>query len=137
MTDDLSIEERKKKLIAQGAAFRARVVDAKNDAHASLDPDRFVKGALNHIIDTAMAAFRNGSAVHAISEHLPAILPSILPTILPLFVSGVSAFSKRSALIKPVLRSAMIAGAAAAVVMLFFRKKKRPSPATPPAAPHP
>lgn len=120
MHDNLPIEERKKKLIAQGAAFRAQVILAKNNAHASLHPDRFVKGALNHITGMAMAAFKNGSAAHAVGMNLPEILP--------LVVTGISALSKRS-LLKPVLRGAVIAGTVAAIAMLVLNRKKRASAA--------
>lgn len=114
--DLISIEERKKSLIAQGAAFRAQVIHAKHGAHAGLRPDALAKGAIDHIAAAAIAAFKNGSAARIAGVNLP--------TVLPLLVTGISALSKRS-LLKPVMRAVAIAGVAGAVAMLVLKKKKR------------
>jgi hypothetical protein len=113
--DAISIEQRKKELIAQGVAFRARVIHAKNGVHAGLRPDTLSKDALHHIAMAVTAAFKNGSAARIAGANLS--------TVLPLVMTGISALSKRS-LIKPVLRGVVVAGAAAAVAMLVFKKKK-------------
>jgi hypothetical protein len=113
--DAISTEERKKELIAQGAAFRTQLIDAKNGVHAGLRPDTLSKGAMNHIAMAVIDAFKNGSAARIAGANLS--------TVLPLVVTGISALSK-SSLLKPVMRGVVIAGAAAAVAMLVLKKKK-------------
>jgi hypothetical protein len=109
--DPNSIEERKKKLIAQGGAFRAQVIDAKQDVHAGLRPDSLLKGTFSHIA----ATLRN--------RHVVQIAGANLSTVLPLLVSGISALSKGS-LKKPVMRAVVIAGVAGAIATLLIAKKK-------------
>lgn len=108
--------DRKKQLIAQGAIYRAEVILARQAAKESLRPASLARSALQPIALAAFAAFKRRSV---------AGLPGInLRTLLPLFVSGVSALSKRKPLLKTIMRGAVIAGVAAGVVALISRKKK-------------
>src|SRR4051812_14053921 len=114
-TTPASLAQRKEKLIAQGAAFRAQVIHSKDGVQASLRPESLAKQAIDHVMTTAMAALRNGSAARMAGIDLP--------TLLPLVTAAWSALSKRS-LPKPVIRAAVILAAAGAVGMLVLKMKK-------------
>jgi hypothetical protein len=116
LNEPVSPEQRKQKLIAQGEAFRAQVIQAKYDAHEGLHPESLARGAIDHITTVAIAAFRNGGAAR--------IAGLSLPTILPLLASGVSTLSRRR-LLKPIMGTVLAAGVAGAAGMLIFKMKKR------------
>lgn len=110
--DVISIDERKKKLVAQGVAFRARVIYAKNNVHAGLRPDALMMGSLSHIAESAKAVLGNRHVVDVAGAKL-----------LPLLVSGISVLSKGS-LRKPVMRVVVVSCVAAAIATLLLMKKK-------------
>jgi hypothetical protein len=116
MNETISPEQRKRTLIAQGEAFRAQVIQAKYDAHAGLHPESIARGAIDHVTTAAIAAFKNGGAAR--------IAGLSLPTVLPLLASGVSALSGRR-LLKPIVRTVVVAGVAGAAAMLVLKRKKR------------
>jgi hypothetical protein len=113
----LPVADRKKMLIAQGAVFRAEIMNAKEITHASLRPDSLAKGALNHIALAALAAIKGRSG--------PSIAGINLQSILPLLLSGISLLSKNSSL-KPAMRGMLAVGAAGAGIAaaLVWKRKK-------------
>jgi hypothetical protein len=115
-TAPASAAERKKKLIAQGAAFRAQIIHSRNGAQEGLRPDALAREAVSYLTATAFAALKNGG-VARIAAGID------LQTILPLVAAGVSALSKRS-LLKPAITGIVALGAAAAVAALVFKRKK-------------
>lgn len=102
-----SLAERKKKLVAQGASFRAAVSDSKHAVKANLRPATLAKSALSHIAMSALSVFKNRKGIG----------------LLPILAGGVSALSKR-ALLKPVLGGALILGAVGAAATYISKKKK-------------
>jgi hypothetical protein len=113
----LSVADRKKMLIAQGAVFRAEIMASKEIAHASLHPDSLAKGAINHIMLAALGAFKSRSG--------PSIAGISLQTVMPLLLSGMSMLSKNSRL-KPMMRAALAVGAAGIAAALVWKRKKAP-----------
>lgn len=114
----LSPAERKKELIAQGAAFRAGILHSRRGVHASLQPEALASGAFNRIISTVSAVFQSEKGeddAHGAGVDLQAILPLLL--------GGVSALSKMRSL-KPVLGGALILGVAGTVAAFVLKSKK-------------
>ena len=109
-------EDRKKQLIAQGAVYRAEVLLAREAAEASLRPDTLARSIMHQAAVAVLAAFRGGK---------DAGLPGVnLQTLLPIVMGGISALSKRKALLKTIVRGTALAGTAAGVVALVAKKKK-------------
>lgn len=112
--------DRKRQLIAEGRVWRTEVLHSKEIVREGLRPDSMARRVLSQVAVAGLAALRAKGGIGG--------LPGIsLGTILPLVVSGVSALSKRKALIRPALRGAAIAGAAAAVAAFLFRRRKKPA----------
>jgi hypothetical protein len=109
--------ERKQKLIAQGASYRAGVVHAKDCVNAGLRPDALAKWLVARIAGVLGAAVKGS---HAAVGAAPAGLD--LQTVLPLLASAAAALSKTS-LPKPVTRGAAILGVIGAVAATLLKKK--------------
>jgi hypothetical protein len=123
--DPASLAERKRQLIAQGAAFRARVMQSKENARAGLRPDVLAKGAVGLAFPAMLAMFKRKSgaphAAHATAASSPGAGLD-LRTILPLVITAATALSKKR-LPKPVLRGALLLGAVGAVAALVVHMK--------------
>ena len=116
----LNRTDRKKQLIAEGAVYRAEVMFAKQAVQSSLRPETIARNALHHAILVGMAALKTRNI---------AGLPGVnLQSLLPVAMSGISALSKNKALVKVVLRGAVIAGSVAGIVRMLSRKKKSDAP---------
>lgn len=111
----LTVADRKKILVAQGALFRSEIIDAKEAARVSLHPDNLAKGALHRLMHAAVTAFA--------SRTIPGIAGLDWETILPLVISGVSVLSKTPAR-KKLMRGALVLGAAGVVASLVLNRKK-------------
>lgn len=111
----MNTADRKKQLIAQGRVYRAEVVVAKEEVRSGMRPDSMATAALNQVALIALAAFRNKVGGAGIN----------LAALLPLAASGVSALSKKKAVLKPVLRGVLVASAVAAAVALVVKKKRQ------------
>ena len=111
----MNTADRKKQLIAQGRVHRAEVVVAKEEVRSGMRPHSMASAALNQVALIALAAFRNRVSGAGIN----------LAALLPLAASGVSALSKKKAVLKPVLRGVLVAGTLAAAVALVTKKKKQ------------
>jgi hypothetical protein len=110
-----SLAGRKKELIAQGAAFRAGIINSTKGVHASLRPELLGKSVVSHLLAVAFAAFKKGGA--------PDIAGLNLQALMPLVVAGVSALSKKP-LLKPVMRGALILGVTGAVAALMVKRAR-------------
>ena len=111
----LSVADRKKMLIAQGALFRSEVMDAKEAARVSLHPDNLAHGAFQRLMHAALNAF----ARHTI----PGLAGLDWETILPWVISGVSVLSKTPAR-KKLMRGALVLGGAGIAASLVLNRKK-------------
>lgn len=120
--------ERKKELIARGAAFRAGIVKSRDGIYTSLRPETIARSAIGQIRATLLAAMTGGGAAAPSGADLQAMLP--------LLISGISSLSKMRSLRKPLARGAAIVGAACAAgagVALVFKIRDARS-RTPPAS---
>jgi hypothetical protein len=111
-----TLAERKKLLIAQGAAFRSEIVHSKYAAQAHLHPESLATGVAHQLVTFLLSALgnRSGAGLAGID----------LQTILPLAISGIAALSKRRSLWKPMAIGILTAGTLGAVVAFVVRKKK-------------
>ena len=130
----LSRAERKRLLIAQGAAFRNGVAQAGRVTQASLRPDTLANGALGHLASTAMSWLGGtgkgkGAAASAMSVVGAALAGLDVAAVLPLVLSGASALSKRFLLrrtmLKPALYGVLFLGVAGATAVFLARRKSR------------
>lgn len=112
----LNRTDRKKHLIAQGAVYRAEVMFAKQEVQASLRPETIARNAVHHAMLVGLAALK--------ARNIAGMPGMNLQNLLPLAMSGISAISKNKALVKTVLRGAVIAGSVAGVVKVLSRKQK-------------
>lgn len=111
----LKRSDRKKQLIAEGAVYRAEVMIARQEVQSSLRPEIIARNALHHALLVGMAALKTRNI-----GGLPGVN---LQSLLPVAMSGVAAISKNKALVKVVLRGAVIAGSVAGIVRVLSRKK--------------
>lgn len=129
----LTRAERKRLLIAQGAAFRNGVAQAGRATQASLRPDTLATGALGHFTSTIMSWFggagKDKDAAAGAKSVIGAALAGLdVATVLPLVLSGASALSKRfllrRAVLKPAMYAALVLGVAGATAVFLARRKK-------------
>lgn len=111
--------ERKRELIAQGAAFRAGILHSRRSVRASLHPEALASGALNRIMTTVSAVFKSESK----DEHAADGTGINMQAILPLVLAGVSALPKMRSL-KPILYGVLILGIAGATAAFVLKNKK-------------
>jgi hypothetical protein len=110
-----SFEERRQRLIAQGAGYRAGAVHSKNCAIAGLRPEAIATGLIGHILGVARAALKVGNTA-------PGSPGLDLQTVLRLLASGAVALSKTS-LPKPVTRGAAILGVTGALAAALLKRR--------------
>lgn len=115
-TSFLSPAERKRFLIAQGAAFRESIAQASHVTQAGLRPTALVSGALGHVAST-LASFLGGGAGGL-----------DMATVLPLVISGASTLGKRipfkRVLLKPMLGGVLVLGVLGLTAVLVKRRKE-------------
>jgi len=105
--------DRKKLLIAQGAAYRADAAQAKRRVRDSLHPEAAARGALDRAAVAAQTLLR---------------YRGMAQTLLPLLMTGASALAKKGALPKS-LRRTLAVGAGAAAFSFIWRLNKSRSAA--------
>lgn len=115
-------EQRKKALIAEGAAHRHEIDVSREVVRANLHADIIAKNAVSHFATAAYAAVDNIFSWNSLRN-------GNLQTLLPFAASAYSLITKRK-LIVPILRSAAVLSAISGVVYLIARKKKTPRVAT-------
>ncbi len=119
---DVPLEERKRRLLAEGALFRIGILEGRSTVRANLNAESLAKGALNRIVgavsSTLAGAFsgKGGGNLQSLS---------------PLLIGGISLISKRY-LRKPLLYGTVIsAGAAFAYYLTRRQDRARSAEATP------
>jgi hypothetical protein len=111
----LTIAERKRLLIAQGASYRTGINYSKAVVRGSLNVESIAKNALSRIAMGAVAAFKGGAALKG----------GNLRVLLPFALSMFSKLSKKPAMVKPIARGAVILGVVAAITRYVISRKKR------------
>jgi len=109
----LSTAERKRMLIAQGASHRLAITHARVAVRTSLSAESLAKNAISHVAMSALTAFKSGAILKA----------GNLQVLLPLAMSIFARLSKKSHLVKPIARGALVLGAVAAITRFVMRKK--------------
>lgn len=112
-----SFEERKKALIAQGAARRREIKESMHVVRDNLHANKLAKNAVGHL---------TGAAYGAVEKIFgtPNLRSASLRRIVPLAASIYSIVSKRK-MIKPILRGAAALGSVSAGVFVIWRHKKK------------
>ena len=108
-----SLAQRKEKLVREGVSYRSAISDAQGVIKDSLRAESLARSAIAHITTAAYAAFKSGAGLKGAN----------LQTLVPLLVGGVSALSKK-ALLKPIVRGALILGALGTILTFVVKKKK-------------
>lgn len=108
----ISLAERKRKLLADGASYRSGMMFSRDRIKESLNAESLARLAISHLATSAYSRFENLFSMKGLN----------LQTLIPLVTGGISLLSKRS-LLKPVVRGATVVGALAAVAYFIARKK--------------
>lgn len=109
---EMTIEERKRLLLAEGALLRLSILDARVVVRGNLNPESLAKVALNRVVGAAYSTFGgafSGGNLQALS---------------PLLIGGISLLSKRY-LRKPLMYGSVIS--AVAGFAYYLSKKKNQS----------
>jgi hypothetical protein len=115
--DGLSLAERKQMLIAQGASYRLGITYGRSAVKSSLSAESLTKSALSHVAMGAVSAIKGGSMLKG--SNLQVILPFALSLISRLS----SKLPKKTKLVKPLARGALILGIAVAAARFVMRRK--------------
>lgn len=107
--DGMTREERKRKVLAQGALYRLGVIEARHVVRENLSAESLAKGALSRVGSFAASFFGGGKAVQSIKSLAGGSLGNVnLQTVTPLLMTGASLLSRRW-LRKPMLYGGIIA----------------------------
>ncbi|MBV8622802.1 MAG: hypothetical protein JO174_04870 [Herbaspirillum sp.] len=118
-------EERKRKVLAQGALYRLGVMEARQVVRENLSAESLAKGALSRVGHFAASLFGGGKTIRSIKSIASGGLGGInLQSVTPLLVTGASLLSRRW-LRKPLLMGGIIA----AVGGLAYYISQRGAPA--------
>lgn len=111
---DVPLEERKRRLLAEGALFRIGIMDGRSTVRANLNAESLAKGALNRIVGAVSSTFSGAFSGKGGSN---------LQSLSPLLIGGISLISKRY-LRKPLLYGTVISAGAAFAYYLTRRQDK-------------
>lgn len=118
-------EERKRKVLAQGALYRLGVMEAREVVRESLSAESLAKGALSRVGRFAASLVGGGKTMRSIKSIASGGLGGVnLQSVTPLLVTGASLLSRRW-LRKPLLMGGVIA----AVGGLAYYVSQRGAPA--------
>jgi predicted 2-oxoglutarate/Fe(II)-dependent dioxygenase YbiX len=115
--ESLSLAERKQMLIAEGAAHRMGITYGRTAVRTSLSAESLAKSAIAHVAMGAMSAFKGGSMLKGANL-------GNLQILLPIAMSVIARLSKKTHLVKPVARGALVLGVVAAIARFVIRRKK-------------
>lgn len=110
---DVPLEERKRKLLAEGALFRIGIMQARGTVRANLNAESLAKGAFNRIVGAVSSTFSGALSGKGGGPSLQSLSP--------LLIGGISLLSKRY-LRKPLLYGAVISAGGAFAYYLTRRK---------------
>lgn len=109
---DMSIKERRRKLLAEGALLRMGIMAARGTVRANLNTGFMAKIAMNRLVGTVASTFSGAFSSQGTG----------LQSLSPLFIGGLSLLSKRW-LYKPLLYAGIISVGTA--VFCLARKRSR------------
>lgn len=118
MTPLITLEERKRKLLAEGALFRVGIMQARGVVSANMSAESLARNMLGRVAGTLSSAFHGTFSGKG----------SNLQSLSPLLISGLSLLARRS-MRKPVLYGAIISASAVGAYYLA-RRRKRPQQTT-------
>ncbi len=102
-------EERKRKVLAQGALYRLGVMEAREVVRENLSAESLAKGALSRVGHFAASLFGGGRTVQSIKSLTSGGLGNLnLQTVTPLLMTGASLLSRRW-LRKPLMLGSVVA----------------------------
>jgi len=112
--DEVPLQERKRRLLAEGALFRIGIMEARSTVRANLNAESLAKGALNRIVGAVSSTFSGAFSAKGGGN---------LQSLSPLLIGGISLLSKRY-LRKPLFYGSVIS-AGAAFAYYLTRKQDR------------
>jgi len=107
--DGMTHEERKRKVLAQGALYRMGVMEARTVVRENLSAESLAKGAMSRVAGLASSLVGGGKAMQSL-KSLKALTSGAginLQSVTPLLLTGVSILSRRW-LRKPLLYGGVI-----------------------------
>jgi hypothetical protein len=113
-----TLAQRKQRLQQQCQAYRAGIGQSRNVVRNNLGVESIAKTALGLFSQRAQSALHQATDLFDLTHLSGAKLKSVLPVL----VSAYSLLSRR-AVLKPVLRGALVVGVAGAAVYLYARRK--------------
>jgi hypothetical protein len=106
--DGMTHEERKRKVLAQGALYRLGVMEAREVVRHNLSAESLAKGALSRAAHFATSFIGGGKTLQSIKSLAAGGLGGVsLQSVTPLLITGVSLLSRRW-LRKPLLYGGII-----------------------------
>lgn len=95
--DGMTHEERKRKVLAQGALYRLGVMEAREVVRENLSAESLAKTALNRVFHAATSVFGGGKSLQSLKslKSLSSASGVNMQTVTPLLLTGVSLLSKR------------------------------------------
>jgi hypothetical protein len=118
MNPEQDIAQRKRKLLAEGAVYRAGLAASMQDVRHNLSADSLARRAAGFVATTALGMVKKRAGI-GIGGGIG------MQSLLPLAIEAFSLFSKKPYL-KKMLRTAAIVAAVAGAANMFMRKKKSP-----------
>lgn len=111
---DVPLEERKRRLLAEGALFRIGILEGRGHVRANLNAESLAKGAMNRIVGAVSSTFSGAFSGKGGGN---------LQSLSPLLIGGISLLSKRY-LRKPLLYGTVISAGAAFAYYLTRRQDR-------------
>ncbi len=111
----LSREERKRKLLAEGALYRIGIIESRAIVHTNLTPGNLAKGVFERVV---------GGAYSTVSNLFSGNRRYNLESLSPLLIGAFTILTKRY-LRKPLLYTGVVSGVVG-LVLYFSDNKKRP-----------
>ena len=122
LKDDMPFDERRRKLLAEGALLRIGIMDARTAVRANLNAESLAKSAMKRMFRSVSTTL-GGVFSSTGGGHFPSL--QSLQALSPYLLSGISLLSKRS-LRKPLLYGGIIS-IGAGLAYYFTRKRSNVS----------
>lgn len=121
--DGMTHQERKRKVLAQGALYRLGVMEARQVVRESLSAESLAKGALSRVGHFAVSLVGGGKAMQSIKSLGAGGLANLnLQSLTPLLMTGVSLLSRRW-LRKPMMYGGVVAAVGGLAYYLSQRRQ--------------
>jgi hypothetical protein len=112
----MTTAQRKQRLIQEGAAYRAGLINATDEIKDGLHPGLLFRGVIGHILSAASGVLKGHTGGGKLG----------LSALVPLVMSGVTVLARKS-LLKPAIGGAILLGTIAAAARFIKKRKSRPS----------